>query len=60
VWIFERDFGAWLGPGEANPALLAPAPDALTECWPVTRAMGNPRFQDPSAVVPIDVPGTLF
>lgn len=60
VWIFERDFGAWLGPGEANPALLAPAPDELTECWPVTRAMGNPRFKDPSAVVPIEIPGTLF
>lgn len=51
--IAEADRAMWLDPDFARTdvlrSLLGPAPDDSLEMYPVTRRVGNPRYQDPDA-----------
>lgn len=55
--VKPEDYELWLDP-EPKPAelllaLLPPFPSDLMRTFPVTRAMSNPRFDDPSAIEPV-------
>ncbi len=55
VLLPEDAFDPWLDPGssrEALHALLQPAPDDLLEAWPVSRAVNDPRNDDPGLLAP--------
>ena len=46
----------WLDPAAAGPALqelLAPAPEALLEAWPVSRRVNSPFNEDATLVEPV-------
>ena len=62
--ILPKDQHArWLDPAIKQAGdlkeLLQPLSDDALQMYPVTTRVGNPRFEDPSCVEPID-PGTLF
>ena len=50
---------AWLGeePAESGQlqAMLAPYPAELMRCWPVSKAVGNVKNNDPSLIEPIEL-----
>lgn len=57
VILREDDYGRWLGEEAANAetlkSLLRPYPDQEMEFYPVTRKVGNPRFNSPECLEPI-------
>jgi putative SOS response-associated peptidase YedK len=56
VVIHPEDRRVWLSPDTepaALAALLAPAPDALFEAWPVSRLVNSPEVDEPICVLPL-------
>jgi putative SOS response-associated peptidase YedK len=57
VILREEDYARWLGEEAADPevlkALLRPYPDTEMELYPVTRKVGNPRFNSPECMEPV-------
>jgi putative SOS response-associated peptidase YedK len=57
VILHTTDFARWLGEeaadAEALTALLQPYPDKEMELYPVTREVGNPRFNLPESMEPV-------
>jgi putative SOS response-associated peptidase YedK len=59
VIIAPEDYALWLDPEPKPPemllALAGPFPSDRMKAHPVSRAMSNPRFEDPSCIEPIAV-----
>ncbi len=57
VILHEADYGRWLGEDAADAetlkSLLRPYPDQAMELYPVTRKVGNPRFNSPECIEPV-------
>lgn len=57
VILREEDYARWLGEeaadAEALTALLRPYPGKAMELYPVTKEVGNPRFNSPESMVPV-------
>jgi len=50
VLLGQDDWSHWLGTLEERKRLLRPFPASKMECWPVGKAVGNVRNDDPSLI----------
>jgi len=60
ICLMPDNARAWIDPElpveEASELLSTPRPESAFQWWPVTRKMGNSRYQLPDASVPIQLP----
>ena len=58
VILPEDRYGLWLGEEKAEPAaitaLLTPFPSEMMDLYPVTGKVGNPRFNTPECIEPVN------
>ena len=53
--VDPKDWPAWLGEAEADPAaLLGPPPDGTLRAWPVSRSVNSPRNNSAELLEPVE------